>query len=469
MRTADEVSGSPRRLAPPRNRVCASHPDGHRPGRVRRRAAGRDRRGSSPALIEKTRTAVTDGTGQYRIIDLRPGTYSLTFTLPGFNTVKRESIELTGSSDADDPDRDEGRRRSRKRSPSPARRRSSTCRARKREIVMQRRRHPDAPGDARRRRAAQRHARASTSDTNGRGAVADDDARSTRARARSTRARSAAKAAMPINGFPVTAARSGGFASVRLRHGQRARKSAITVGGGLGESDIGGPVMNIVPKSGGNSVRGQRVLQHRRRVVERQQPDQRAPGAQPEPEADAGHHQRLRLERVARRPDHQGPAVVLRQLPQSRHADGAGRHRRQRECRRRRRAGTGSAIADRRAPRAGPADDHRPPHRPVRQEPRPLQLRVPAPLRGHAAHGRRRRAATTAATTGSASATTRRRTQMSPEATSTAAAATSTCRSTSTRAPGRCRRPTSCCSRPAISRSATSRSSATRRRTASPT
>ena len=52
---------------------------------------------SSPALIEKTRTAVTDGSGQYRIVDLRPGTYSLTFTLPGFNTVKRDSIELTGS------------------------------------------------------------------------------------------------------------------------------------------------------------------------------------------------------------------------------------------------------------------------------------------------------------------------------------------------------------------------------------
>src|SRR5439155_9919941 len=52
---------------------------------------------SSPALIERTRSAVTDGSGQYRIIDLPPGTYSLTFTLPGFNTVKRDGIELTGS------------------------------------------------------------------------------------------------------------------------------------------------------------------------------------------------------------------------------------------------------------------------------------------------------------------------------------------------------------------------------------
>src|SRR5216117_232822 len=52
---------------------------------------------SSPALIEKVRSVVTDGTGQYRIQNLRPGTYSVTFTLPGFSTVKREGIELTGS------------------------------------------------------------------------------------------------------------------------------------------------------------------------------------------------------------------------------------------------------------------------------------------------------------------------------------------------------------------------------------
>src|SRR5688572_10208983 len=52
---------------------------------------------SSPALIEKVRTAVADGTGQFRIVDLRPGTYVLTATLPGFVTVRREGIELTGT------------------------------------------------------------------------------------------------------------------------------------------------------------------------------------------------------------------------------------------------------------------------------------------------------------------------------------------------------------------------------------
>ena len=52
---------------------------------------------ASPALIEKTRSAVTDGAGQFRIENLRPGVYSVSFTLTGFSTVKREGIELTGS------------------------------------------------------------------------------------------------------------------------------------------------------------------------------------------------------------------------------------------------------------------------------------------------------------------------------------------------------------------------------------
>src|SRR5438445_7626613 len=52
---------------------------------------------ASPVLIEKVRSVVSDDTGQYRIVDLRPGTYSVTFSLPGFSTVKREGIELTGT------------------------------------------------------------------------------------------------------------------------------------------------------------------------------------------------------------------------------------------------------------------------------------------------------------------------------------------------------------------------------------
>src|SRR2546423_2463215 len=51
----------------------------------------------SPALIEQSRTAVTDSQGVYRIVDLRPGTYSVTFTLQGFTTFERSGIELPTS------------------------------------------------------------------------------------------------------------------------------------------------------------------------------------------------------------------------------------------------------------------------------------------------------------------------------------------------------------------------------------
>ena len=53
---------------------------------------------SSPALIEKSRAAVTDDQGAYKIVDLRPGVYAVTFSLAGFGNVRREGVELTGSS-----------------------------------------------------------------------------------------------------------------------------------------------------------------------------------------------------------------------------------------------------------------------------------------------------------------------------------------------------------------------------------
>src|SRR3954465_2295428 len=52
---------------------------------------------ASPALIEKAHTVITDGQGLYNIVNLRPGVYTVTFTLPGFATVKRDGIELTAS------------------------------------------------------------------------------------------------------------------------------------------------------------------------------------------------------------------------------------------------------------------------------------------------------------------------------------------------------------------------------------
>src|SRR5687767_15204042 len=52
---------------------------------------------SSPALIEKVRSVTTDGSGQYTIVNLPPGTYSVSFQLPGFSTVKRETLQVSAN------------------------------------------------------------------------------------------------------------------------------------------------------------------------------------------------------------------------------------------------------------------------------------------------------------------------------------------------------------------------------------
>src|SRR4030081_805787 len=49
---------------------------------------------ASPALIEKTRSVISDAQGNYKIVDLRPGVYTVTFSLAGFSSVKREGLEL---------------------------------------------------------------------------------------------------------------------------------------------------------------------------------------------------------------------------------------------------------------------------------------------------------------------------------------------------------------------------------------
>jgi hypothetical protein len=84
---------------------------------------------ASPALLEKVRSTLTTIRGNTGIENLRPGAYSVTFTLAGFSTVKREGVELQGSFSATiNIDLRVGEIA--ERSPSPGSRRSSTCRTR---------------------------------------------------------------------------------------------------------------------------------------------------------------------------------------------------------------------------------------------------------------------------------------------------------------------------------------------------
>ena len=85
-------------------------------GTPRGRCCRRDGGSRSPALIEKVRSVVTDGEGRYNIVDLRPGTYVVTFTLTGFSTFRRDGIELHVGLHGDGERRPAGRRCSRRRS-----------------------------------------------------------------------------------------------------------------------------------------------------------------------------------------------------------------------------------------------------------------------------------------------------------------------------------------------------------------
>lgn len=207
---------------------------------------------SSPVLIEKTRTAVTDGTGQYRIIDLRPGVYTLTAALPGFASFKRENIDLAGTQTITIPI--EMRVGSLEESVlvsavSPL----VDVQNAKREVVMN--------SDIIQALPVARAAGALLNATPGLFVDTNGPALSptmTFFNARSSTTNStfvAGEGRMTINGMTVGAARSGGVSSY-VYDTPNAQEVAITVGGGLGESDAGGPVMNLVPKSGGNTFAG---------------------------------------------------------------------------------------------------------------------------------------------------------------------------------------------------------------------
>jgi hypothetical protein len=211
---------------------------------------------SSPALIEKTRTAVTDSSGQYRIVDLRPGTYSLTFTLPGFNTVKRDGVELTGSQIITIPaDMRVGgiEETVTVTGESPV----VDVQTARREIVLQSGVIQTLPV-ARAVGALLNATPGLQVDTNGPAlspTMTFFNANSSTINSTSV----AGEGRMTVNGYTVAAARSGGVSSY-VYDTPNAEEVAVVVGGGLGESDIGGPVMNLVPRSGGNRFAGDAFL-----------------------------------------------------------------------------------------------------------------------------------------------------------------------------------------------------------------
>ena len=207
---------------------------------------------SSPALIEKVRSAVTDDTGQFRIIDLRPGLYTLTVTLPGFVTVRRADIQLSGSQTLTLPIEMKvgGLEESiTVTGETPV----VDVQSVRREVVL------DA--DVIQSIPATRAVGALLNATPGvnvsdAGLALSPTMTSFNARSSTINAGSVGgEGRYTVNGMTVSASRSGGHSSY-VYDTVNTDEVAITVGGGLGETDIGGPVMNIVPRSGGNTFSG---------------------------------------------------------------------------------------------------------------------------------------------------------------------------------------------------------------------
>ncbi len=205
---------------------------------------------ASPALIEKVKSAVTDDSGQYRIVDLRAGVYTLTFTLPGFNTVQRTEITLTGSTILTIPvTMNVGgiQETITVTGETPV----VDVQSARKEVVLDQEVIQTIP--ATRSVGGLLNATAGlTVDNNG-------IALSPTMTFFSANGGANNEGRMAVNGMTVGAARSGGVSSY-VYDAVGVEEVAVRVGGGLGETDTGGPIMNIIPRSGGNTFRGTAFL-----------------------------------------------------------------------------------------------------------------------------------------------------------------------------------------------------------------
>ena len=203
---------------------------------------------TSPTLIEKVRTGVSDAAGIYRIVNLDPGVYTLTFTLQGFNKVRREGVELIGSATVTIPVE------------LPVGNLAETIEVKAETPVV------DVQSTARE-------------------AVIEGDVIAALPGTRSTgslitmipgvetfgaalnpspqlvfffaRGGPVGEGRFNVNGMPVSNAFAGGGGSSLIYDTVNVDEIAFTIAGGMGESDIGGPVLNIIPRAGGNKFQGQ--------------------------------------------------------------------------------------------------------------------------------------------------------------------------------------------------------------------
>ncbi len=207
---------------------------------------------ASPALIEKTRTAITDSTGQYRITDLTPGTYTLTFTLPSFATVKREGLELSGAAVV--PVNVEMR------VGNLAETITVSTEAPVVDVQTSTKKQTVLSNDVLEALPASRGYGNLISTVPGIQQNQVDMGTNPRMTFFTAHGGRGNEGTVQVDSMNVGAAFNGGGVSEFGYPIQTASEVQVTVVGGLGEVDRGGPAFNIIPKTGGNRFSGQGFL-----------------------------------------------------------------------------------------------------------------------------------------------------------------------------------------------------------------
>src|SRR5687768_6509077 len=208
---------------------------------------------ASAALIEKTRSAVTDGTGQYRITDLVPGTYLVTFSLQGFTSVRREGVAVSGSGViAVNVEMRVGQLTETitVTGASPIVDTQSV----RREVVLNNETLSTLPAT---RGYGSALATVPALNIGGvAGAGATTAPTTPQMMFFTAHGGAAGEGRVMTNGLTVAAPFGGGGVSDVTYDTANAAEMQVLISGGLGEAETGGPSINIVPKSGGNSFRG---------------------------------------------------------------------------------------------------------------------------------------------------------------------------------------------------------------------
>src|SRR5436190_2137168 len=208
---------------------------------------------TSPVLIEKTRTVVSDGTGQYRITDLPPGTYVLTFSLTGFTTVKREGLAVSGSGVVT-ANADLRVATVQETVTVTATSPIVDTQSVRREVVLNNETLNTLPATRGYGSALAVVPALNIGGVAGAGATTAPTTPSMMFF--TAHGGASGEGRILTNGMAVAAPFGGGGVSDVTYDTANSEEMQVLISGGLGEAETGGPSINIVPKSGGNQFRG---------------------------------------------------------------------------------------------------------------------------------------------------------------------------------------------------------------------